>query len=91
MMDWYYDGHGMSAWGWVASTVGTVAVLALLVLGVVLLARSTPRASDGSSLAAAPRSPDQILAERFARGEIDEDEYRQRLATLAGTGQGVSR
>ena len=91
MMNWYYDGHGMSAWGWVASTVGTVVVLALLVLGVVLLVRSTQNASDGSSRALAERSPEQILAERFARGEIDEDEYRQRLAFLAGTGQGAAR
>jgi putative membrane protein len=28
---------------------------------------------------------EHILAERFARGEIDEDEFRQRLATLRGT------
>jgi putative membrane protein len=27
-------------------------------------------------------APEQILAERFARGEIDEDEFHQRLATL---------
>ncbi|WP_391858311.1 SHOCT domain-containing protein [Streptomyces silvisoli] len=27
-------------------------------------------------------SPEQLLAERFARGEIDEYEYRRRLATL---------
>jgi len=29
-------------------------------------------------------TPEQVLAERFARGEIDEGEYRQRLATLRG-------
>jgi putative membrane protein len=27
-------------------------------------------------------TPEQLLAERFARGEIDETEYQQRLATL---------
>ncbi|MFJ9695945.1 SHOCT domain-containing protein [Kitasatospora sp. NPDC101183] len=27
-------------------------------------------------------TPEQLLAERFARGEIDEEEYRRRLATL---------
>ena len=27
-----------------------------------------------------------ILAERFARGAIDEEEYRQRLATLHASG-----
>ena len=90
MMDWY-DGHGMSAWGWVASTLGVVLVLALLILGAVLLVRSSRRPSDGSSLGPSPRSPEQILAERFARGEIDEEEYRQRLAALKGTGAGAGR
>jgi putative membrane protein len=28
-------------------------------------------------------SPEQVLAERFARGEIDATDYRHRLATLA--------
>jgi putative membrane protein len=28
--------------------------------------------------------PPRILEERFARGEIDEDEFRRRLATLKG-------
>lgn len=32
--------------------------------------------------------PEQILAERFARGEIDEQEYRSRLATLRGEAPG---
>jgi putative membrane protein len=27
-------------------------------------------------------SPQQLLADRFARGEIDEEEYRRRLAVL---------
>lgn len=29
-----------------------------------------------------PVDPEQILAERFARGELDEAEYAQRLAVL---------
>ncbi|MDX2648788.1 SHOCT domain-containing protein, partial [Streptomyces sp. PA03-1a] len=29
--------------------------------------------------------PMQVLADRFARGEIDEEEYRRRLATLRGS------
>ncbi|MEU6537714.1 SHOCT domain-containing protein [Streptomyces sp. NPDC047000] len=31
-------------------------------------------------------TPEQLLAERFARGEIDEDEYRRRLAVLRDAG-----
>ncbi len=29
-----------------------------------------------------PAPPEQILAERFARGEIDEDEFHQRMTVL---------
>lgn len=28
------------------------------------------------------RDPEQLLAERFARGEIDEDEFHQRMTVL---------
>lgn len=38
------------------------------------------RGSDG---------PDQILAERFARGEIDAEEYQRRLAVLRQGSDGV--
>jgi putative membrane protein len=31
-------------------------------------------------------TPEQLLAERFARGEIDEEEYWRRLDTLGGAG-----
>jgi putative membrane protein len=31
--------------------------------------------------------PEQLLAERFGRGEINEEEYRHRLAVLRGEGQ----
>ncbi|QJS13807.1 hypothetical protein HKX69_33485 [Streptomyces argyrophyllae] len=36
-------------------------------------------------------TPEQILAERFARGEIDEDEYHRRLTVLAKTTGDVPR
>jgi putative membrane protein len=78
MMFWY--DHGMSGWGYGLMTAGTILFWALLIVGVILLVRyvtreqRTPRAS----------TPEQILAERYARGEIDETEYRDRLATLRG-------
>jgi len=37
------------------------------------------------SLSSTRRSPEQILAERFAAGEIDSDEYHQRLDALRST------
>ena len=32
-----------------------------------------------------PVAPEQVLAERFARGEIEEDEYRRRRDALRST------
>lgn len=37
-----------------------------------------------------PRTAEQVLAERFARGEIDGDEYRQCLDTLRRAGRSAA-
>ena len=84
MMGWYDWGH-MSGWGWVATTLGGLLFLAVLGLLAWLVVRAVQRPGDGS--ARPPRTAGQdtaerLLADRFARGEIDEDEYRRRLATL---------
>lgn len=41
-----------------------------------------PYDQPGSSPGLGPVTAEQILAERFARGEIDEDEFWQRMTTL---------
>jgi hypothetical protein len=48
-----------------------------------------PGGFDGQSSAASPspRSPEGLLAERFARGEISEEEYWQRLSVLRDADQ----
>ncbi|MDX3241376.1 SHOCT domain-containing protein [Streptomyces sp. ME18-1-4] len=56
-------------------------VWAVLVVFAVLLFRSVSRSSDIGAAQPGP-VPEQLLAERFARGEIDENEYRRRLAVL---------
>lgn len=61
--------YGMG-WGWIL----VVAALGLLSWVVVRAARSSSR-SPGSS-------PETVLKERFARGEIDEEEYRARRKAL---------
>ena len=40
------------------------------------------RSKKSSKKRAAPVDPEQLLAERYARGEIDEIEYAQRLSVL---------
>ena len=90
MMYWYGNG-GMSGWGWALATIGMVVFWGVLIAAGVGLFRYLAHNGQqsqppGPSAAApnAPQSPEAILAERFARGEIDESEYHTRLATLRG-------
>lgn len=81
MMGWYVGDH-MSGWGWVGMTLSTVLFVGLLVLGGLLLVRVARQPERPLT----PPTPEQLLAERYARGDIDEEEYRRRLATLTDTG-----
>lgn len=83
MMWWYGDGNGMNVWGYTLMTVSMVLFWGLVVVGVIALVRYLGRADRAVH---DPRpTAEQVLAERFARGEIDEQEYRQRLdALMAG-------
>ncbi|GAA2263992.1 hypothetical protein GCM10010415_29730 [Streptomyces atrovirens] len=85
----YWNGHGMNGWGWFAMSLGTVLFWTLLIIAGVLIVRALGRASGAppppADRPAADRpAAEQVLAERFARGEIDEDEYRRRTAVLRG-------
>jgi putative membrane protein len=83
MMFWF--GDGMSGWGYGLMVAGMVVFWALVVLGVVGLVRYLA----GVDRSVLPRQvAEQVLAERFARGDIDEPEYRQRLDGLRG-GAGI--
>ena len=50
----------------------------LIAAGVVLVVRAVGRQSQSTSTGGA----EQVLGERYARGEIDEAEYRARLAVI---------
>ncbi|AVV47910.1 hypothetical protein C6376_35860 [Streptomyces sp. P3] len=78
-MFWY--AHGMNGWGWFGMSIGMVAFWALVVTALVLGFRAVNRPYEHTHAPAVP-TPQQILAERFARGEIDEEEYRRRLGVL---------
>ncbi|MEY2225541.1 MULTISPECIES: SHOCT domain-containing protein [Streptomyces] len=85
----WYD-HGMGGWGWVAVSLG-ILLAVLAVAAVVLLLRSVDRFPPGPSQPPAAPSAEQVLAERFARGEIDEEEYERRLTELRAHGPGRDR
>ncbi|GAC1510334.1 MAG: SHOCT domain-containing protein [Pseudarthrobacter sp.] len=81
MMDgWYGNGWGIGAW--VAMALLMLIFWGGVVTVVVLLVRR-PRWGERP---AAPRPPHQeaerILSERFARGEIDEQEFMAKRAAL---------
>ncbi|WP_031002309.1 SHOCT domain-containing protein [Streptomyces sp. NRRL F-5727] len=81
MMFWY--GDGMNGWGWFAMAAGMVLFWGLLITVVVLIFRTLDHASGRPVRRGSP-TPEQILGERLARGEIDEEEYRRRLSALRG-------
>jgi putative membrane protein len=71
------NGNG---WWWIMGIVGLLIVIALVVIVVMTLQRSNVPRPEGS--ATTRRTADDLLSERFARGEIDEDEYRRRRDAL---------
>lgn len=81
-------GYGMGGWGGLG-WIGPLLFLVLLVLGIVYLGRAlwparAERAAPGSGAPLAGEDPAlQILRERYARGEIDAEEFERRKAALA--------
>jgi putative membrane protein len=92
MMFWY--GHDVSGWGWFGMSLGMIVFWALIITAFSLLFRALNNSSEHSHSAAAPPAlvtSEQLLAERFARGEIDEEEYRRRLETLRSSGPTLTK
>jgi putative membrane protein len=83
MMGGYHDGVGWG--GWILMAVLMLAFWALVVIAVVVLFRGTGRAG-GSGEGGTGRSALDTLAERFARGEIDAEEYQARARILREAG-----
>jgi putative membrane protein len=75
---------------WIAHTIKSIIILALLVGGAILITRmivNRPQGPATGTTVAPPtgqisEGPLRILEERFARGEIDEAEFRARRDTL---------
>jgi putative membrane protein len=70
-------------WGWGGMSLGPlfmIAWLALLVAVIVLLVRWLSGGSFG--VGNSPRTSREILDERFAKGEIDREEYESRRKVL---------
>lgn len=89
MMYWY--GNGMTWWGYLLMAISMVVFWGAVVFGIVALVRYVGRGGQqGGSEPPERRTPEQVLAERFARGEIDEDEYHWRLNALRTGGRSMT-
>ena len=72
------DNHMGGGWWWVMG-IGWLVFLAFLGFLVYLLVRHH---TDSAASGVRRSSAEDLLAERLARGEIDEDEYRRRRDAL---------
>lgn len=87
MMSW--NGDHMNGFGWLLMTLGVAALCGVLLIGTVLLVRALRPAAPASTPVhpAARPTPEQVLADRFASGEMAEADYTGRLATLHRPGR----
>jgi putative membrane protein len=67
--------------GWLAMSLMMVVIWGSLIFGGIAVWRAVSRTDRGPRLADTP-TPEQLLDERFARGEIDVDEYTHRRELL---------
>ena len=78
-------GHG-HMWGggahWIFGPIMMILFLGLIVAVVVLVVRWLGGAGGGATQAAKPKAAQDILEERFARGEIDKEEFEARRQAL---------
>jgi putative membrane protein len=63
-------------------SVSMVVFWGLLILGGIAVVRALNGRSPGGTPPERRPTPEEVLDERFARGEIDEEEYRRRLDVL---------
>lgn len=84
MMIW--GGHSWGWGGWLLMTFSMVVFWGLVIGALIALLRAGRGGGPGTPTGRADRerSAEQILAERYARGDIDEEEYRRRLDVLRG-------
>lgn len=84
MFGWYGNNYGLGAW--LAMALMMLLFWGGLVAIVILLVRSSRSSNGTSSLPSSHHNAERILNERFARGEIDEEEYVARSAALRRLG-----
>lgn len=81
----YYHGHMWDGgwYGWVFGPMMMILFVALLVIAAIALVRWLGDGGrSGPSSGSSDRAPLDILKERYARGEIDKEEFEERRRVL---------
>ena len=73
MMYWNGDWNG---WAWAVMLISMLAFWALVALGIWLAVRSSSAPPERS------RSAEETLRQRYAAGELDDEEFARRLEVL---------
>ncbi|VXC22206.1 conserved hypothetical protein [Arthrobacter sp. 9AX] len=76
-----WDGD-MGVWGYTMMSISMLVVWGAIIAGIILLARSLRTPNQQNQQFPSPRTAEDLLAERFAREEIDATEYQDRLNVL---------
>ena len=76
---WGWGGIG-GGWGAIMLAVFLLAVIVVVAFAIGYLARRG--GSQYNRVSSAATGPEDTLAQRFARGEIEEEEYRRRITLL---------
>ena len=77
------NGIGMGG-GWLFGVLIAVGVVLLIILLVRFLGGGVKRDGRGEPDARGPISARQLLDERYARGDLTTEEYRERIRILGG-------
>jgi putative membrane protein len=75
MMWWHGNWNG---WAWLAMSASMIVFWGLVIWAVLRVVSST----GGNTVGRPANEPEQILRERFARGEIDAEEFEHRRELL---------
>lgn len=81
-MMWGYDGFGFGGGG---MGIGMLVFWGLIIAAIVLLARGFGGRSKESEIRVRDSTPLDILRERYARGEVDKNEFEQKRRDISAS------
>jgi putative membrane protein len=79
----YWNGNDLGGWGYALMIISMILFWGAVITGIFLLVRSLGPNSQRHGQTS--NTAENLLAERFARGDIDEEEFTARRAALRRT------